>query len=94
MLYRKMKKTGDELSILGFGCMRLPQENPKSENGKIDEERGSLSGTFAPDMELRLHLLGELRRRPRALPREVDSRLELSQRLRELVPAGAPGANP
>ncbi len=26
MLYRKMKKNGDELSILGFGCMRLPQK--------------------------------------------------------------------
>ena len=25
MLYRKMEKTGDELSILGFGCMRLPE---------------------------------------------------------------------
>ena len=24
MLYREMPKTGDELSILGFGCMRLP----------------------------------------------------------------------
>lgn len=24
MLYRKVPKTGDELSILGFGCMRLP----------------------------------------------------------------------
>jgi len=24
MLYRKMPKTGDSLSILGFGCMRLP----------------------------------------------------------------------
>lgn len=24
MLYRKMPKTGDQLSILGFGCMRLP----------------------------------------------------------------------
>ena len=24
MLFRKVKKTGDELSILGFGCMRLP----------------------------------------------------------------------
>ncbi len=24
MLYRTMPKTGDELSILGFGCMRLP----------------------------------------------------------------------
>ena len=34
MLYRKMPKTGDELSILGFGCMRLPQKD-----GRIDEER-------------------------------------------------------
>ena len=25
MLYREMKKSGDRLSILGFGCMRLPQ---------------------------------------------------------------------
>ncbi|WP_432663557.1 aldo/keto reductase [Wukongibacter baidiensis] len=32
MLYRKMEKTGDELSILGFGCMRLP-----TKNGRIDE---------------------------------------------------------
>ena len=41
MLYRKMPKTGDELSILGFGCMRLPQENQKSDMGKIDEERAT-----------------------------------------------------
>ena len=47
MLYRKMKRTGDELSILGFGCMRLPEENAKSEKrngllgGKIDEERAT-----------------------------------------------------
>ncbi|MCX7711768.1 MAG: aldo/keto reductase [Clostridia bacterium] len=34
MLYRKMGKTGDKLSILGYGCMRYPQKN-----GKIDEER-------------------------------------------------------
>lgn len=34
MLYRKMPKNGDMLSILGFGCMRLPVEN-----GKIDEDR-------------------------------------------------------
>lgn len=33
MLYRKVPKTGDELSILGYGCMRFPQKN-----GKIDEE--------------------------------------------------------
>jgi predicted aldo/keto reductase-like oxidoreductase len=24
MLYRKIKKAGDELSVLGFGAMRLP----------------------------------------------------------------------
>ena len=35
MLYRKMPKTGDELSILGFGCMRLPM----TKEGKIDEPR-------------------------------------------------------
>jgi predicted aldo/keto reductase-like oxidoreductase len=34
MLYRKMPKNGDMLSILGFGCMRLPVNN-----GKIDEAR-------------------------------------------------------
>ncbi|WP_243439810.1 aldo/keto reductase [Fundidesulfovibrio soli] len=34
MLYRKMPKTGDELSILGFGCMRLPMNG-----GAIDEPR-------------------------------------------------------
>jgi predicted aldo/keto reductase-like oxidoreductase len=34
MLYRKVPKTGDELSILGFGCMRLAQKD-----GRIDEER-------------------------------------------------------
>lgn len=33
MLYRKVPKTGDELSILGFGCMRLAQKY-----GRIDEE--------------------------------------------------------
>lgn len=35
MLTRKVPKTGDELSILGFGCMRLA-EKP---SGGIDEER-------------------------------------------------------
>jgi uncharacterized protein len=33
MLYRKMPKNGDELSVLGFGCMRLPVKKEK-----IDEE--------------------------------------------------------
>jgi len=35
MLYRKMPKNGDELSILGFGCMRLAS----MPDGSIDEER-------------------------------------------------------
>jgi uncharacterized protein len=34
MLYRKMKNAATELSILGFGCMRLPVK----ENGQIDED--------------------------------------------------------
>jgi hypothetical protein len=34
MLYRKAPKTADELSILGFGCMRLAEKD-----GRIDEER-------------------------------------------------------
>ena len=34
MQYRKMPKNGDELSILGFGCMRLPLKD-----GRIDEAR-------------------------------------------------------
>jgi predicted aldo/keto reductase-like oxidoreductase len=36
MLYRKVPKTGDELSILGFGCMRLPAHAGGS---GIDEDR-------------------------------------------------------
>ncbi|MBT8340389.1 MAG: aldo/keto reductase [Desulfatitalea sp.] len=35
MLYRKIPKTGDEISILGFGCMRLPM----TKEGHIDEPR-------------------------------------------------------
>lgn len=35
MLYRKMPKNGDKLSILGFGCMRLPM----LEDYAIDQER-------------------------------------------------------
>ncbi len=44
MLYRTMKKTGDELSILGFGCMRLPQKR-----GRIDENRATRQLRFAID---------------------------------------------
>ena len=35
MLYRKIPKTGDALSILGFGLMRLPV----TEEGRIDAPR-------------------------------------------------------
>ena len=34
MLYRKIPKNNDELSVLGFGCMRLPLKD-----GEIDENR-------------------------------------------------------
>lgn len=34
MLYRTMPKNGDQLSALGFGCMRLPMVD-----GRIDEKR-------------------------------------------------------
>jgi len=37
MLYRKMQASGDDLSILGFGCMRLPT----TKDGGIDEERAT-----------------------------------------------------
>ncbi len=35
MLYRTMPKNNDELSILGFGCMRLPMKK----EGQVDEAR-------------------------------------------------------
>lgn len=34
MLYRTMGRTGDQVSILGYGCMRFPKKD-----GRIDEER-------------------------------------------------------
>ena len=37
MLYRQIPKTGDALSILGFGCMRLPV----TQAGRIDEMRAT-----------------------------------------------------
>ena len=45
MLYRKMPKNGDELSVLGFGCMRLPVK----EDGTIDEERATKQVRYAID---------------------------------------------
>jgi predicted aldo/keto reductase-like oxidoreductase len=44
MLYRKVPKSGDELSILGFGCMRLPVKD-----GRIDEERATAQIHYAID---------------------------------------------
>jgi predicted aldo/keto reductase-like oxidoreductase len=49
MLYRKMKKSGDNLSILGFGCMRLPQKKGSPGDGKIDEERATAQIRMAID---------------------------------------------
>jgi predicted aldo/keto reductase-like oxidoreductase len=45
MLYRKMNKAAPELSILGFGCMRLPLR----ENGQIDEEHATRMLRYAID---------------------------------------------
>jgi len=45
MLYRNNPKTGDKLSILGFGCMRLPVK----EDGSIDEERAKKQVRYAID---------------------------------------------
>ncbi|WP_406656016.1 aldo/keto reductase [Methanolobus sp. ZRKC2] len=45
MLYRKMPKNGDELSILGFGAMRLPVK----EDHSIDEEKATQMVRYAID---------------------------------------------
>ncbi len=45
MLYRKMKRVDSKLSILGFGCMRLPMK----ENGQIDEEHATKMLRYAID---------------------------------------------
>ena len=46
MLYRKVPKTGDELSILGFGYMRLPA---KQNGSGIDEDRAIRQLRYAID---------------------------------------------
>jgi len=45
MLYRTVPKTGDKLSVLGFGYMRLPQKK----SGGIDEERAIRQLRYAID---------------------------------------------
>lgn len=45
MIYRTAQKIGDELSILGFGCMRFPLK----EDGSIDEERAVKQLRYAID---------------------------------------------
>ncbi|HXY74855.1 MAG TPA: aldo/keto reductase [Dehalococcoidales bacterium] len=45
MQFRKLPKNGDYLSVLGFGCMRLPT----LKNGNIDEERATRQVRFAID---------------------------------------------
>lgn len=45
MLYRKVPKNGEKLSILGFGCMRLPVTG----KGQIDEPRAIRQIRYAID---------------------------------------------
>jgi uncharacterized protein len=45
MLYRTVPKTGDRLSVLGFGCMRLPMTRAHT----IDEERAIRQIRYAID---------------------------------------------
>jgi predicted aldo/keto reductase-like oxidoreductase len=47
MLYRQLSKTGIDLSILGFGCMRLPTVDHKPE--KIDYPKATQLLHYAID---------------------------------------------
>ena len=47
MLYRKLGKTGEEVSILGFGCMRFQVLD--KDNGKIDEKEAIKQVRYAID---------------------------------------------
>ena len=38
MLYREMGKTGDKLSILGYGCMRFPQKDRKIDVDRTERQ--------------------------------------------------------
>ncbi len=48
MLYRKFGKTGEMVSLLGFGCMRLPLL-PGGDSSKIDEESSKKLIRYAID---------------------------------------------
>lgn len=39
MLYRKFPRCNHDISILGFGCMRLPLAGDEQNVGKVDEQR-------------------------------------------------------
>lgn len=41
MLYRKFPRCRHDLSILGFGCMRLPPAEGQQVGGKIDEQKAT-----------------------------------------------------
>lgn len=45
MLYRRMNKVASDLSILGFGCMRLPV----TKDGNIDEKQATQMLRYAID---------------------------------------------
>ena len=38
MLYREMGKTGDKVSILGYGCMRFPKKDGKIDYGRTEKQ--------------------------------------------------------
>jgi predicted aldo/keto reductase-like oxidoreductase len=42
MQYRKLVKGGDNLSVLGYGCMRFP-----TKNGRINEEKTEAQMLYA-----------------------------------------------
>ncbi len=42
MQYRTVPKTGDNISALGFGCMRFPEKN-----GRIDKKRAAKQAAYA-----------------------------------------------
>ena len=41
MLYRKFPRCGHDLSILGFGCMRLPLAGDQLNAGNVDEQKAT-----------------------------------------------------